>query len=262
LGYIQVLHTRGWTHRRREAIHRASTRHKFTHTRRCEEHAPHEGTAAVAGQNPEELGYDFLPIRAFEDKSGEKIEGLVVSSPSEPLTELIFHLGRANLALEYVEFAPFAVARWIKNHLEPKNAVLVNVRDESTDISIVRDGIPQMVRIVAKGLDTSKRKLKEMSRYERMLLRANPSEAEATMLAQDIDMSIKAQPSAMTEGLEEIYITGARAKDEELLALLSEKLELPIKSLRVESIEEAHDEENNVEPTFDAFVPMTGGMRA
>lgn len=223
---------------------------------------PIEGTGALAGQNPETLTYDFLPVRTFEDKTGEKTEGLVVSSPSEPLTELIFHLGRANLALEYVEFAPFAVVRWIKNNLEEKNAVLVNVRDESTDISIIRNGVPQMVRVVAKGLDTSKRKLKEMSRYERMLLLANPSEAEATMLAQDVEMSIKAQPSALTHELQEVYVSGARAKDEELLALLTEKLELPITSLRVDSIEEAHDEENNMEPTFDAFVPMAGGMRA
>ena len=223
---------------------------------------PNEGSAALAEQDPETIVYDFMPTRSFEDKGGQKTEGLVVSSPSEPLADLIFALGRAGLELDYVEFAPFSIARWVAANSEVTNAVILNVRDESTDLCIVREGIPAMVRIISKGLDTGRRKLKELSRYERMLLKANPSEAEANMLAQDVEMSLKAQPAALTHGLEAVFVTGPRAKDEELVALLTQRLDLPVTSLRVESIEEVQDEESNIEPTFDAFVPMTGGMRA
>lgn len=206
--------------------------------------------------------FDFYPTHEHMTKAGLRTDGLVISSPSEPISELAFTLSKAKLNLEYVEFAPVAITRWIKRNRSEKNYALVNIREESTDIAVVDNGMPRMIRVLSKGLSSKRRKLGRTGPESSPLLRRDVlGENGVKVLVQDIGLTVRTQAEEIAGDLECIFTSGPRAEDPELRAIIGELFNLPVVPLFIESIPQDEDVELNLKPSFDEFVAMTGGMR-
>lgn len=222
---------------------------------------PFEAPQAFPDQSSEML-FDFYPTHRQEGRAGNRTDGLVISSPSELISELAFTVKRAKLELEYVEFTPVAVTRWIMRNRTEQNYALVNIRDESTDIAVVEDGMPRMIRILSKGLSLERRKLRRQEATNSPLLRRDVlGENGVKVLVQDIGLTIRTQAEEIAGDLECIFTSGPRAEDPELRAIIGELFGLPVIPLFIESLSEVEDAERNLKPSFDEFVAMTGGMR-
>lgn len=209
-----------------------------------------------------DLLFDFYPTHSVDTKAGVKTDGLVISSPSEPISELAFALNRAKLNLEFVDFTPLAVTRWIKNNRPEQNYALVNIREESTDIALVEGGMPRTVRVLSKGLNSKRRRLGATGADHSPLLRRDVlGENGVKVLVQDIGLTISTQSGDIAGELECIFTSGPRAEDPELRSIIAEQFGIPVIPLYIESISQDENEELNLKPSFDEFVAMTGAMR-
>lgn len=219
----------------------------------------------AAGSFPEqseELLYDFYPTHAYEDRAGVQTEGLVVTTPAEPISEIAMALKRAKLELEYVDFTPLAVTRWIRRNRPEQNYALVNIRDESTDIAVVEHGMPRMIRVVPKGLNSRRRKFDREEGDSSPLLRRDVlGENGVRVLVQDIGLTVRTQSDEIASELECVFTSGPRAADNELMAVIGELFDVPVVPLSIENVAEPENRELNLIPSFDEFVAMTGGMR-
>lgn len=212
--------------------------------------------------NADELLYDFYPTHAHETRAGLKTDGLVISSPAEPINDLAYAIKKARLELEYVEFTPVAITRWIRRNRPEQNYALVNIRDESTDIAVVEGGMPRMVRILSKGLSSRRRKLGRRGIAPSPLLRRDVlGENGVKVLVEDIGLTVRTQAAGISADLECIFTTGPRAEDPELRSIIGENFNLPVIPLFIEDIPQDEDVERNMKPSFDEFVAMTGAMR-
>lgn len=218
---------------------------------------PFEAPGAFPDQDIRDLLYDFYPTYS----TGGRTDGLVVSSPSEPISELALALSRAKLELEYVDFAPLAVTRWLYRNREEENYALVNIRDESTDIAVVEYAMPKMIRVVSKGLNSSRRRLHRKGSPGELLRRDVLVEGGIRVLVQDIGMTIRSQTQEGDNELECIFLSGPRAEEPELIAMLKENFGIPVIPISIESPPLEEDHENNLKPSLDGFVAMCGGMR-
>jgi len=222
---------------------------------------PYEAAGAFPEQS-EELLYDFYPTHSFEDRAGTQTEGLVVTTPAEPISEIAMAFKRAKLELEYVDFTPLAVTRWIRNNRPEQNYALVNIRDESTDIAVVEHGMPRTIRVVPKGLNSSRRKFdREEGDSSPLLRRDLLGENAVRVLVQDIGLTVTTQADEIASELECVFTSGPRAADSELRAVIGELFDLPVEPLFIESTNEPENRELNLIPSFDEFVAMAGGMR-
>jgi Tfp pilus assembly PilM family ATPase len=222
---------------------------------------PYEAPNAFPDQ-VSDLLFDFYPTHTVSTKAGTKTDGLVISSPSEPISELAFALNRAKLDLEFVDFTPLAVTRWIRNNRSEQNYALVNIREESTDIVVVDAGMPRTVRVLSKGLNSKRRRLGLTGIDHSPLLRRDVlGENGVKVLVQDIGLTVTTQSEEISGELECIFTSGPRAEDPELRASISEQFGIPVIPLYIDSIPQDEDEELNRKPSFDDFVAMTGGMR-
>jgi len=218
--------------------------------------------AGAFPEQSEELLFDFYPTHAYEDRAGTQTEGLVISTPAEPVLDLAMALKGAKLDLEYVDFTPLAVTRWIRRNRPEQNYALVNIRDESTDITVVEDGMPRMIRVVPKGLSTARRRLDRGENQSSPLLRRDIlGENGVRVLVQEIGLTVTTQSDEIASDLECIFTSGPRAADPELRAVIGELFNLPVEPLFIESLVGHEDLENNRIPSFDDFVAMTGGIR-
>ncbi len=228
-----------------------------------------EAPNAFPDQNAEIL-FDFYPTHGVETKAGMKTEGLVISSPSEPISELAFAVNRAGLDLEYVDFAPLAITRWILRNRPEQRYAVVNIREESTDIAVADGGMPRMVRVLSKGMSSQRRRFESVTTESSQSrgLSASPllrrdvlGENAVKLLVQDISLTVNTQAADIEGGLECIFTTGPRAADPELQAVIGDIFNIPVVPLSISSIPLEDDEENNRMPSFDNFVAMAGGMR-
>lgn len=228
-----------------------------------------EAPNAFPDQNTEIL-FDFYPTHEVETKAGTKTEGLVISSPSEPISELAFSVQRAGLNLEYVEFAPLAITRWILRNRPEQRYAVVNIREESTDIAVAEGGMPRMIRVLSKGMSSQRRRFESVAAEggQSRGLSASPllrrdvlGENAVKILVQDISLTINTQAADIDGDLECIFTTGPRAADPELQAVIGDIFNIPVVPLSISSIPLEDDEENNRMPSFDNFVAMAGGMR-
>lgn len=222
---------------------------------------PYEAPNAFPEQVSDIL-FDFYPTHSVPTRAGSKTDGLVISSPSQPISELAFALKRAKLDLEYVDFTPVAITRWLNRNRPEKNYALINIREDSTDIAVVEGGMPRTIRVLSKGLSSKRRRLGlNHSEGSPLLRRDVMGESGIKVLVQDIGLTVRTQSEEITEELECIFTSGPRAEDPELRSILGELFGIPVVPLYIESIPQDEDEELNLKPSFDEFVAMTGGMR-
>lgn len=259
---------------RRFIVRPHSTTHSSMQTVRST--LAYEGQQALPEQT-ENLIYDFYPTHEVETKLGVKTEGLVVSTPAEPINRLVMGIKQARLALEYVDFAPLAVNRWIMRNREEKTYALINIREDSTDIAIAEDAMPRMIRVLSKGLNSKRRRVEREAPVGSQLLRRDVlGDHGVNLLVQDISLTIRTQADDISEELECIFTSGPRADDSELIKRVEELFGIPVIPLSIENLQDlksssgktssenevAIEEVETVDTSsFDNFVAMTGGMR-
>lgn len=98
---------------------------------------------------------DFYPTEIFKSQETEMdmVKGLIVASPTETAEKIIAALTSADLYVEYVDYLPFAEARCArKAYGTDGDYLLVNIKNYSSDIIAIRNGTPQMVRVVPYGI--------------------------------------------------------------------------------------------------------------
>lgn len=110
----------------------------------------------AANMIPQQMGnpiIDFYPAALIEKESGNMVEGSIIATPSEPIEKLVGVIQAAGLEVMYVDFIPFAVARAARKAYEAKGEYLiVNIRSFSSDIIALKNGVPEMVRVIPNGL--------------------------------------------------------------------------------------------------------------
>lgn len=221
----------------------------------------------AAGVIPDQMSnpvVTFYPTRHIQTKTGIRTAGLVIATPAQPIESLVGAIIRAGLEVEYVDFAPMAIARFISREVEaPESYALVNIRDESTDILIAKNNIPLMIRVTPKGLEPNKRTGRHAV-DETSLTSLNATrfeeESPSASLARDINLTISSQRDELGLEINTVYLTGSRNTDEELISTIEASLGVSIVSLSTDTI--STDEKFDEELSAADFVAVCAGMRS
>lgn len=104
----------------------------------------------------EEADVDYQKLGYFVDEDGiEKVQVLLVATPKHVTDTYITTFKHAGLKVDVVEVSSFALIRTIREQLRSYGAqeavVLVDIQFDSTEISIIVDGVPQFSRTVPIG---------------------------------------------------------------------------------------------------------------
>lgn len=94
---------------------------------------------------------DFIPVGPV-DESTNTVPGLLVAAPREPVSVTVRAIEEAGLRVARVDLAAFAALRAIAADDLPVEAV-VDIGAHLTNIVIHNQGVPTMVRTVARGGD-------------------------------------------------------------------------------------------------------------
>lgn len=221
--------------------------------------------ASVVPENMTNPIIDFYPTYHVETKTGIKTTGLVIATPADPIEGLVGALTRANLNVEFVDFAPMAIARFIRNFLKSGENLdtyaLVNVREFTSDILIASNNVPRMIRVAPTGLPSRKRRRgrrvkQDVAGLDTSLENAEQSPVEA--LANEINKTIESQNRELNLNIDKIYITGPR-DDEETLNELRALVQAEIIPLNAGSA--LHNDKIDYEFSASDFVAVCAGMR-
>lgn len=221
----------------------------------------------AAGVIPDQMHnpvVSFYPTRHIQTKTGVRTAGLVIATPAEPIEVLVGAVLRAGLNVEFVDFAPMSIARFISREMEaPESYALVNIREESTDILIAKNNIPLMIRVTPKGLEANRR----VGRHavdEASLTSLNTTrfeeESPTASLARDINLTISSQRDELNLEISTVYLTGSRNTDKELISLIENSLGASIVSLSTDIV--STDEKFDEELSAADFVAVCTGMRS
>ncbi|HEY9847335.1 MAG TPA: type IV pilus assembly protein PilM, partial [Candidatus Caenarcaniphilales bacterium] len=104
----------------------------------------------------EDADIDFQKLGTFIDEDGlERLNVLLVATPREVTDSYIETFQQAGLTLSVLEVSSFSLLRTIRDQLlqfAPQEVVAIaDIEFDSTEISIVMDGIPQFTRRVPIG---------------------------------------------------------------------------------------------------------------
>lgn len=103
----------------------------------------------------EEADVDYQKLGTSLDEDGiERVEILLVGTPREVTDAYINAFTQAGLQLTALEVTNFALMRTLRDSLQQfvgEAAAIIDIGDEGTEISIVKDGIPQFNRKVPIG---------------------------------------------------------------------------------------------------------------
>lgn len=221
----------------------------------------------VASVVPEQMTnpiIDFYPMKHSESKTGIRTTGLVVATPAEPVESLIGALTRAGLTVEFVDFAPMAIARFIRNFVKHEENLdtyaLVNVRELSTDILIAENNVPKMVRVAAVGLPPKSRKRGRRAKADDVGLDSSASVEQSPIesLASEINKTVASQNRELGLSIDKLYLTGPRG-DAETIKELSELVDIDIVPLSADSA--LHIDSIDQDLSVSDFVAVCAGMR-
>lgn len=104
----------------------------------------------------EEADVDYQKLGFFVDEDGiEKVQVLLVATRKEVTDTYLSTFEQAGIQLDVLETSSFSLIRTIREqlrHFAPQEAVAIaDIEFESTEISIVVDGVPQFSRTVPIG---------------------------------------------------------------------------------------------------------------
>lgn len=104
----------------------------------------------------EEADVDYQKLGFFVDEDGiEKVQVLLVATRKDVTDTYISTFQQAGLTIDILEISSFSLIRTIREQLRQftpqEAAAIVDIEFESTEISIVVDGVPQFSRTVPIG---------------------------------------------------------------------------------------------------------------
>ncbi|WP_165063394.1 type IV pilus assembly protein PilM [Marisediminicola senii] len=102
---------------------------------------------------------DFYPIAEVETPTGQAVRGLLVAVIKDAVNANIDAVTQAGLRPVQVDLIPFALTRAIAPSSLLGLSAMVSVGANTTNVVVVRDGVPQFVRIIAAGGDDITRAL-------------------------------------------------------------------------------------------------------
>ncbi|MBC9925920.1 MULTISPECIES: type IV pilus assembly protein PilM [unclassified Leucobacter] len=98
---------------------------------------------------------DFYPIEPSPQAPETEIRGLLVAALKDAVETNVAALSDAGLSVVQVDLAPFAGIRAITQAAVPAGThTVVSIAPRTTTISVIKDGVPQFVRIVPAGGET------------------------------------------------------------------------------------------------------------
>ena len=98
---------------------------------------------------------DFYPIEPSPQAPDTEIRGLLVAALKDAVETNVAALSDAGLSVIQVDLAPFAGIRAITQAAAPEGThTVVSIAPRTTTISVIKDGVPQFVRIVPAGGET------------------------------------------------------------------------------------------------------------
>lgn len=112
---------------------------------------------------------DFYPLE--DPGTNDTVRGLLIAAPKEAVIETVRAVERAGLHVSHVDLACFAALRAAAQVSHDTEAV-VDIGANSTNIIIHTDGVPQIVRTIARGGA-------EVTKLMSSRLGMSPAEAEA-----------------------------------------------------------------------------------
>lgn len=204
---------------------------------------------------------DFYPTRSLDTKTGIKTSGLIIATPADPIESLLGSITRAGLHICFVDFAPMAIARFIQKELNPTGSyVLANIRDDSTDILIAKNNIPQFIRVAPNGLETKPRKVGRRAAKSDAAVSFTKNgyveESPSITLAREINNTALQQMEYSDINISTLYVSGPRSTDPDLLQVLESQLNLTVTPLSRSNISETSPELDSA-----CFVSVCGGLR-
>lgn len=112
---------------------------------------------------------DFAPLGGPAEDT-RLVDGLLVASPREPVMRAVAAVEAAGLKVARVDLASFGLLRAIAHEGTPLEAV-IDLGAHLTTVVVHQDGVPRLVRTLARGGEEITRQLAEQ-------LRVEPHEAE------------------------------------------------------------------------------------
>lgn len=206
---------------------------------------------------------DFYPTHHKESQDGIKTSGLVIATPAEQIEDIIECINDAKLELMFVDFAPMAIARFLRNNssenFHKDGYALANIREYSTDILIAKDNIPRMIRVAATGLTPStKKKGRHMKEDLPTSLSGEDTGSPVEALGREIRITVNSQLENLGINIETLYVSGSRTDDETMRAL-SDLTEMRVVPLSIDMVN--HKDGLDEELTSSDFVAVCAGMR-
>ncbi|MGN8025420.1 pilus assembly protein PilM [Microbacterium sp. 22242] len=93
---------------------------------------------------------DYYPTA----QHGDQLHGLLVAAVSSTIEDMITAFGRAKIRIDGVDLATFGLARAAALVAPEGTAAVIHIGDHTTQIVILRNGIPDFVRITPVDLET------------------------------------------------------------------------------------------------------------
>lgn len=94
---------------------------------------------------------DYYPI----SQDGDQLHGLLVAAVSDTVEGMIAAFARAKIRIEGVDLAAFGLARAVARAVPTGTVAAIHIGDHTTQIVILRDGVPDFVRITPVDLETA-----------------------------------------------------------------------------------------------------------
>ncbi len=94
---------------------------------------------------------DYYPT----SQDGDQVTGLLVAAVSETIEKIVTTFGRAKIRIAGVDLTAFGLAR-AAHRIHPTGTVaIVYAGDHTTQVVVIRDGIPDFVRVIPVDLQTA-----------------------------------------------------------------------------------------------------------
>lgn len=145
-----------------------------------------------------EMILDFYPTSEGAGDNGSVVNGLLIAALRETVRANVKAVQLAGLLTVEVDVIPFALVRALQRDLGTFGTVaLVDVGASATSVVVVRDGVPQFLRIIRKGGNDLTAELIERLGVDETL--ADQLKRTLTGDSQDLPMSLADAPALLRE---------------------------------------------------------------
>ncbi|CAH0151570.1 pilus assembly protein PilM [Microbacterium sp. Bi121] len=94
---------------------------------------------------------DFYPT----SQDGDQVHGLLVAAVAETVEHMIAAFSRSRIRVTRVDLTAFGLARAVRAGAGSGTIAVIHVGDHTTQVVVLRDGIPMFVRILPADMETA-----------------------------------------------------------------------------------------------------------